>query len=66
MPHCKTLRFLVLYKELAPKTELDFFYPNTAFLKKLQSESHYYLFSQITTPYAVPDFADRQKDESEV
>lgn len=52
--------------ELALKTELDFSYLNIVLLKKLQSESHYYLFSEITMQYAVPDFADRQKDESEV
>lgn len=66
MPHCKTLTFLVLYKELALKTELDFSYVCIVLLKKLQSGSHYYLFSEITTQYAVSNFADRQKNESGV
>lgn len=61
MLHQKTLRFLVLYEELALKTALDFYLHIVLWKKNLQSESHYYLFSEITMQYDVPNFADRQK-----
>lgn len=62
MTHCKMLWFLVLYKELALKTEMDLLSKNSLIEKT--SESPYYLFSEITMQYCVPNFIDRQKDEN--